>query len=124
MTNQIKHCMTRSRDSFDEAVVLAKSMLWNGVANRLYYSCFYAIHALCIKSDIACSGHENIKREVDEMMINSSLLSDKSVKTFNELYSLRIEDETPGFKKFAESEVKGYITQVQKLINEAEWNLY
>ena len=122
--DKVKHCMIRSRDSFDEAIVLAKSKLWNGVANRLYYSCYYAVNALFIKEDLMVSGHKRINELCNEKLVLTNIISEKGNNVFKELSRFRQQDEFDGFVKFSSEQIEPLITETQKFINEAEWALY
>ena len=57
----IKYRIARSKESFEESIILSKSNHWNTVANRLYYASFYAVNALLVKFDLNSSSHSGTK---------------------------------------------------------------
>ncbi len=48
----IYYRISRAKETFDEALILASENHWNAVANRLYYACFYIVNALLMKNDV------------------------------------------------------------------------
>ncbi len=52
LEDYIKYRFIRAEESLDDAYILAQNNKWNTVANRLYYSCFYAVSALLLKHNI------------------------------------------------------------------------
>lgn len=65
MTGDFKDYVTyrlgRSKDTFQDAKILAEVNSWNSCVNRLYYSCFYAVTALLISKGFEAKSHNGIK---------------------------------------------------------------
>ncbi len=59
----IRYRLDRSKDSYDDALILAERGKWNTVVNRLYYSCFYAVIALLLKNDIETRSHDGARNQ-------------------------------------------------------------
>ncbi len=49
----IKYRIERSKETYQEAILMNRENHWNACANRLYYSCFYAVITLLQKHDMA-----------------------------------------------------------------------
>ena len=69
----IKYRVQRAYESLNEAKLLAENHLWNTVANRLYYSCFYIFSALFSKFDILSKSHSGTKNEFHKSFIKSGI---------------------------------------------------
>ena len=71
----INYRFQRAEESYDDAKLLAKNERWNAAANRLYYSCFYAVIALLLKSNIKATTHDGSRRQFGlyECTMSSSL---------------------------------------------------
>ena len=54
----IQYRLNKSQTTLHEAKSLADNGFWNGAANRLYYSCFYAVIALLAQSDNSARTHQ------------------------------------------------------------------
>ena len=59
----IKYRLTKARESFEDAQLLAKNARWNTCINRLYYTCYYAVSALLIKHQIKTQTHSGINTQ-------------------------------------------------------------
>jgi len=46
----IKYRLSRAKDTFDDAKILADNERWNSSINRLYYSAYYARYCFVIKT--------------------------------------------------------------------------
>ena len=67
----IVYRVERANKILDEARTLAASGNWNGVANRLYYACFYAVLALLAKNDMDTYTHKGVKIMLSQHFIKS-----------------------------------------------------
>jgi uncharacterized protein (UPF0332 family) len=44
----IRYRLSRAKDTYDDAKILADKERWNSTINRLYYSAYYAVMALLL----------------------------------------------------------------------------
>ncbi|TAL67661.1 MAG: HEPN domain-containing protein [Bacteroidetes bacterium] len=44
----IKYRLSKSEDTYNDALYLAEGKKWNAATNRLYYSVYYTVHALLL----------------------------------------------------------------------------
>lgn len=55
----INYRLSRAKDTFEDAQILAEKQKWNSSINRLYYSAYYAVMALLLNSDLKPTTHNN-----------------------------------------------------------------
>lgn len=123
----IQYRMARANESFAEAELLAKSNHWNTVANRLYYSCFYAVIALLLKNEINAKTHSGVRNKFHEFIFNSKTIDSTFGKLYSILFDLRqsgdYEDMVILDKETVEPlifKTKSFIGVVNKLIESNE----
>lgn len=51
-TDLIRYRLSRSKDTFIDARILADKERWNSAINRLYYAAYYAVIAILLKYDL------------------------------------------------------------------------
>jgi len=70
----IKHKVARARQTLREAKHLFDGGFIEGVVNRLYYSCFYAVSALLLSEGHSRSKHSGVMSLFDELWIKPKRL--------------------------------------------------
>jgi uncharacterized protein (UPF0332 family) len=85
----IKYKLERAYESLDEAKILAENTHWNAAANRLYYSCFYAINALFTKKGIITKTHTGTKNQFHLHFIKTEIIDKNQGYLYSNLFSLR-----------------------------------
>lgn len=53
----VKYRLSRAKDTYDDAKILADNGRWNSAINRLYYSAYYAVSAILLKYDLKPTTH-------------------------------------------------------------------
>ena len=85
----INYRFHRAKESFDEALFLAENKKWNGVVNRLYYSCFYAVIALLLKNDIETKSHVGARSQFGLHFVKTGKIDIESGKFFSKIFDFR-----------------------------------
>jgi uncharacterized protein (UPF0332 family) len=116
----IEYRVSRSKETFEEALLLASKNHWNAVANRLYYSCFYIVNALLIKNDLSFSSHNQVKGEFHRSFVKTGLVSIVSGKIYSRLFNLRQEGDYIDFQRFESKDIEPFIEDVRKFLIEIE----
>jgi uncharacterized protein (UPF0332 family) len=116
----IDYRISRSKETYEEALLLATKDHWNAVANRLYYSCYYIVNALLIKDDLDYSSHNGVKTEFHKSYVKTSLVSMDSGKIYSRLFNLRQEGDYIDFKRFERNDIEPFIADVDKFLSEIE----
>jgi uncharacterized protein (UPF0332 family) len=114
----IDYRISRSKETYEEALILASNNHWNAVANRLYYSCFYIVNALLIKHDLNFSSHNGTKTEFHKSFVKTGLVSMNSGKLYSRLFNLRQEGDYMDFKRFDSDDIQPFINDVNKFLAE------
>ena len=70
----IAYRINRAKESLKEAKALEQIKSWNGVANRLYYACFYMVSALLMKSNLDSKTHSGTKTLLFKEFIKTGLV--------------------------------------------------
>src|SRR5258708_29003903 len=79
----IYYRLSKAKESFQDAMLLAENNSWNACINRLYYSCYYAVSALLLKQDVSTYTHSGLKTQFNLHFIKSGIIK----KEFGKLYS-------------------------------------
>ncbi|MBR4584848.1 MAG: HEPN domain-containing protein [Bacteroidales bacterium] len=87
-TTLVRYQLEKARSTMHEAEALISSDLWNGAANRLYYSIFHAVSALLIHDRHQVNTHKALTPYSDCITL-------KQVK-----YLQNMDDCTVNFKPF------------------------
>jgi len=116
----IEYRISRSKETFEEALLLAGNNHWNAVANRLYYSCFYIVNALLIKNDLSFSSHNGVKTEFHRTFVKTGIVTFDSGKTFSRLFNLRQEGDFIDFQRFDGKDIEPFIEEARRFLIEIE----
>lgn len=79
----IHYRLERARETYDEAILMKQENHWNACANRLYYSCFYAVLALIEKHGFASSKHSGVKSLFNQHFVKQGKINKEHGKLFN-----------------------------------------
>jgi uncharacterized protein (UPF0332 family) len=119
----INYRLEKSSTTFQEAKALSQNGFWGGAANRLYYSCFYAVIALLVKDDINASTHNGVRNEFFKLYIKSGVLDKRFGSLYSNLMGNRQESDYSDFHDFSREEilplfgeVEIFLTTLQDLI--------
>ncbi|RLD56336.1 MAG: hypothetical protein DRJ05_11470 [Bacteroidetes bacterium] len=85
----VEHRIQSAFKTFEAAKVLADNGFPNSAINRLYYSAFYAVNALLVKSEIITYTHSGAKNQFSLHFIKSKIFDPKLGKLFGELFDWR-----------------------------------
>jgi len=82
----ISYRLSRSKDTFEDAKILADRERWNSAINRLYYSAYYAVLALLLKHDYKPTTHNGVKSVFSEYFIKKEIIPKEFGKIYSQLY--------------------------------------
>ncbi|MGQ9620807.1 MAG: HEPN domain-containing protein [Bacteroidales bacterium] len=114
----IKYRFRRSEETFDEALILAEKEKWNAVLNRLYFSCFYAVISLLLKSNIETQTHNGVRTQFGLHFIKTGKIDKKYGKLFTKLFDLRQKGDYGDLFDFDKEVVEPLIEQVKEFVEE------
>ena len=114
----IKYRINNAFKTFESAKLLAENNFYTDCVSRLYYSCFYAISALLLKSNIKTKSHSGLKSAFNQEFIKTAIISKQSGLTFNKIYDMRTKGDYNDFFDFDKENVTILFEPVENLINE------
>ncbi len=119
----IKYRFNRSKESFEEALILANNNKWNTVINRLYYSCFYSVIALLLKNNIEAQTHDGVRTQFGLHFIKTDIIAKEKGKLFSKLFDYRQKGDYGDLYDFDEEFTLPLIDEVKLFIDEIEKNM-
>lgn len=114
----ISYRMTKARDTLTEAKGIASLKFWNAVANRLYYSCYYATGALLIANNFTAQTHSGVIHLLGLHFIKTGRISKEAGKLYSRLYELRQSGDYDDMFYLEEEDVKPLIDRVEWYVDE------
>jgi len=115
-TDLIRYRLSRSKDTFEDARILADKERWNSAINRLYYSAYYAVIAILIKYDLKPTTHNGAKTVFSEHFIKKEILPKEFGKLYSQLFTWRQKGDYDDLYDFKKENVLPYFEPVQKMI--------
>jgi uncharacterized protein (UPF0332 family) len=113
----VQHLLSRSRESLDEAKILADSNHWNTCVSRLYYSCFYAASALLQKQGLSSSKHSGVRSLFNNHFTRTGIVSKEVSAIYNDLFDRRQESDYGPFFIFEKNDAQPWFGHVEIFIN-------
>jgi len=113
----VQHLLSRSRESLEEARILADSGHWNTCMSRLYYSCFYAASALLETNDLSSAKHSGVRSLFNNHFARTEVVQKEVSAIYNSLFDRRQESDYGPFFVFEEADVKPWFGEVALFVN-------
>lgn len=115
-TDLIRYRLSRSKDTFIDARILADKERWNSAINRLYYAAYYAVIALLLKYNLKPTTHNGAKTVFSEHFIKKEIIPKEFGKLYSQLFTWRQKGDYDDLYDFNKENVLPYFEPVQKLI--------
>ena len=116
----INYRLKKAHNTLNEAKSLIGQGYIDGAANRLYYSCFYAVIALLAKEDIAARTHNGVRTEFFKTFIKTGRIDSEFSQIYSNLMGIRQENDYADFVEYEIEEIQPLIAQAERLINAIE----
>jgi uncharacterized protein (UPF0332 family) len=113
----IRYRLSRAKDTYDDALILADKEKWNSTINRLYYSVYYAVMALLLDSDIKPTTHNGTKSAFSEYFIKNEIIPKEYGKLYSQLFTWRQKGDYDDLYDFDKEKVIPYFEPVKKPID-------
>ncbi len=111
--NYINYRISKSKEIFEDAKLLAQNQRWNSCVNRLYYSSFYLVSALLFKENLKAETHNGVKTQFFLNFVKNGKISKEQGKLFAHLFDWRLETDYADFIEFDEEIVEPLVVDVQ-----------
>lgn len=115
-TDLIRYRLSRSKDTFIDARILADKERWNSAINRLYYAAYYAVIALLLKYNLKPTTHNEAKTVFSEHFIKKEIIPKEFGKLYSQLFTWRQKGDYDDLYDYNKENVLPYFEPVQKLI--------
>jgi uncharacterized protein len=119
----VNYRLSRAKDTFEDALILAENSKWNSTINRLYYSAYYAVMALLISKNLNPTTHNGAKSNFSEHFIKTNLIPKELGKMYSQLFTWRQKGDYDDLYDFTKDKVQPYFDPVKKLIETVEKEL-
>jgi uncharacterized protein len=117
-TEYIQYRFKRSQESLEEALIMIQNRKWNTAVSRLYYSCYYAVIALLLKSDIETRSHNGVRTKFGDTYIKTGIMDVKFGKLFSQLADFRQKGDYGDLYDFDDKIVLPLVDQVKEFLSE------
>ena len=121
----LRYRIEKSKEALTDAVFLSENKSWNACINRLYYSCYYMVSALCLKKEIPVQTHSGLKRQFGLSFVKTGIVTVENGKLFSDLMDWRQKGDYGDMFDFDQetvepllNQVKGFIDSIEIIINE------
>jgi uncharacterized protein (UPF0332 family) len=112
----IVHRLQRSRESIEDARILADARRWNPCVNWLYYAGFYAVSALLAREDLSSSKHAGVRSLFNLYFVRTGRIAKDKARVFNDLFERRQEGDYVDFVQFDESQVRAWLPDAEAFV--------
>ena len=112
----IKYRLSRAKDTFEDAQILAERNKWNSTINRLYYSAYYAVMAVLLDSALKPTTHNGAKSCFSEYFILTNKIPKEFGKIYSQLFTWRQKGDYDDMFDFDKEKVMPYFAPVRELI--------
>ncbi len=109
--------ISRSKETFEEALIMQREEHWNACMNRLYYAAFYAVSALLIRHDMSSGKHTGVKSLFNQHFVKTGKISKDDGRLYNFLFESRQEGDYMDFAVFDRNTVEPKIEQVRNFLS-------
>ena len=114
----IAYRINRAKESLKEAKALEQIKSWNGVANRLYYACFYMVSALLMKSNLDSKTHSGTKTLFFKEFIKTGLVEKQWSEHYQQLFNLRTRGDYEDLITIDEEDVSPLLPETETFLGE------
>lgn len=119
----INYRLERTKETLEDAKILAEKQRWNSTINRLYYAAYYAIIALLLNEDHKSTTHNGAKTKFSEHFIKTGIFPTEIGRIYSQLFTWRQKGDYADLFDFTEEKVSPYFDPVEKLIELVEKSL-
>jgi len=117
-SDYINYRFKRAEESIEEALIMIENKKWNASVSRLYYSCYYAVIVLLLKSNNETRSHSGVKTKFSDTFIKTGDIDLKFGKLFSHLADYRQKSDYGDLYDFDDKIVLPLVDQVKEFISE------
>ena len=114
----IKYRLGRANESIKAAQLMFDNNMLAPAMNRIYYSMFYAVHALLVLNEKAFSKHGQVKGYFNKEFIKTGIFPKEFGRLFNTVFEYRQKFDYVDLITPEEKLISDYILEAQNFINQ------
>lgn len=114
--NYIAYRLNKSKESFEDARLLAENERWNAAINRLYYACFYAVSALLLSRKIEAYTHSGCRTQFGLHFIKTGIIKAYQGRLYADLMDWRQKSDYGDMFDFDEDTVQPLLQKVETFL--------
>ena len=111
----IQYRLERANETLQEAQLMADNDHWNATVNRLYYACFYSVHALLISHDHQTHTHSGAKNAFHQHFVKTGQVPLELSRFYDLLFNQRQSGDYGDFKAF-DKDVASWLPEARKFV--------
>jgi uncharacterized protein (UPF0332 family) len=119
-TDRINYRLSRAKESFEDAQLLAKHEGWNGCLDRLFNSCFRMVSASLLQQGINTKSHTRLNTEFRRYFVKTGKATKEQGALLSNLTRWKYESDFEILLNFDKEKVKPLIPQVKKFLRDIE----
>ena len=112
----IQYRIDRAKETLEEAKLMAAHQHWNATVNRLYYACFYIVHALLLSNDHNVHTHSGAKSAFHKNFVKSGQVSPVLSRFYDLLFNKRQSGDYGDLQSFDKEEIAPWLPKAEKFI--------
>jgi uncharacterized protein (UPF0332 family) len=113
----VNYRLENAHKTLAEITIHIQNELWNTAISRLYYSCYYAVSALLIKSGIETQTHSAVRRMLSLHFVKTGKLSAEWSKFYTDLFENRQTGDYADFVNFDRQDVEDFYNQAVSFVD-------
>jgi uncharacterized protein (UPF0332 family) len=118
--DRISYRLSRAKESFEEAELLATHKSWNGCLDRLFNSCYRMASALLLKHGIVTKTHSGLNTEFGKHFVKTGSIPEEEGILLANITRWKYESDFGGIDSINKEVVNPLIPQVKKFLKDIE----
>ena len=120
LSEYINYRIQKSKESYKDAMLLAKNGSWNTCINRLYYASFYMVIALLIKNGFETKSHTGVRSILAKEFVRKGLVLKEHGKLFSKLFDWRQKGDYGDMFDFTQEILEPLLEPVKEFLDTIE----
>ena len=114
----VAYRLEKAHRTYDQVLANLSFGFWELIANRLYYSAYYAVSALLIAHGHFAKTHDTIIRVFGQNFVKTGRITKDLGRLYTKLYTLRIKGDYEDKFNLTEEDVKPLVEPTKLLIEQ------
>ncbi|MBR5984528.1 MAG: HEPN domain-containing protein [Bacteroidales bacterium] len=113
----VEYKLSKANRTFEQAKGNVPLMFWEVIANRLYYSAYYAVSALLLANGISAQTHNGVIQMFSLHFVKTKIVPDEFGKLYSKLFTLRLTGDYNDSYSLTESDVLPLVAPTEEFIS-------